>query len=302
MRPQDATAGMGQGTGNPVFQDGWGAVRGRHLRWGLRSRIAEHPFVYLPLARLKYGQQVVGSESKLVIDGFTRSGVPFAVIAFQASQRTPVRVAHTLHAPAHVAAAVRRRIPTLVTIRDPEAAVLSAIIREPYVTAEQGLRAWIRFYTRILAYRDGFVLGMFDDVVADYGRVIRQINEKFGTGFDEFVHTDQNVETCFEIIEDRARRPPWSDALGRFECGLIGLRDYQEVVDGYGAAARLAPIPEARIPRPSAEREVMKEALVAQIWGPSLRDLRLEARRLFAEYGGQIATPIDPVAGVDEAD
>ena len=46
----------------------------------------------------------------------------------------------------------------------------------------------------------------------------------------------------------------------------------------------------------------MKEALVAQIWGPSLRDLRLEARRLFAEYGGQIATPIDPVAGADEGD
>jgi hypothetical protein len=258
--------------------------------------------VYLPVARIKYGQQVVGPETKLVIDGFTRSGVTFAVIAFQTSQREPVRVAHTLHAPAHVAAAVRRRTPTLVTIRDPEAAVLSAIIREPYVTAEQGLRSWIRFYTRILPYRDGFVLGMFDEVVSDYGGVIRQINDKFGTQFDEFVQTEENVETCFVIIEDRARRPPWADALGRFECGLIGLREYQAAVDTYGAAARLAPIPEARIPRPSAEREVMKEALVAQIWGPSLRDLRLEARRLFAEYGGQIATPIDPVAGADEAE
>ena len=46
----------------------------------------------------------------------------------------------------------------------------------------------------------------------------------------------------------------------------------------------------------------MKEALVAQIWGPSLRDLRLEARRLFTEYGGQIATPIDPAAAADEAE
>ncbi len=277
-------------------------MRGRHLRWGLRSRIAEHPALYLPVARIKYRQQVVGPDAKLVIDGFTRSGVTFAVIAFQACQRTPTRVAHTLHAPAHLVAAIRRRIPTLVAIRDPEAAVLSAIIREPYVTAEQGLRSWIRFYRHLLPYRDGFVLGMFDDIVTDYGGVIRQVNERFGTSFDEFVHSHRNVETCFEIIEDRARRPPWSEALGRFECGLIGLAEYQKAVEAYGPAARLSPIPETRIPRPSAEREVMKEALLAQIWGPSLRDLRLDARRLFAEYGGQAATPIDPTPAADEGD
>jgi hypothetical protein len=302
MRLQKTPAGVGQGTGNPVIQDGWGPVNGRHLRWGLRSRMAEYPSLYLPVARIKYGKQVVGPETKLLIDGFTRSGVTFAVIAFQVSQRTPVRVAHTLHAPGHVAMAARRGIPTLVTIRDPEAAVLSAIIREPYITAEQGLRAWIRFYTHILPHRDGFVLGQFDEIVSDYGGVIRRINEKFGTAFDEFVHSDENVELCFQIIEDRARRPPWSDALGRFECGLIGLADYQKAVDGFGPAARLAPIPESRIPRPSAEREVMKEAIVAQLWGPSLRDLRVEARRLFAEYGGQITTPIDPVPREDEGD
>ena len=91
-----------------------------------------------------------------MIDGFTRSGVTFAVIAFQAGQREPVRVAHTLHAPAHVAAAVRRHIPTLVTIRDPEAAVLSAIIREPYVTRpNRDCGPEIRFYTHILPYRNG---------------------------------------------------------------------------------------------------------------------------------------------------
>ena len=139
----------------------------------------------------------------------------FAVIAFQASQRVPVRVAHTLHAPAHVAAAVRRRIPTLVTIRDPEAAVLSAIIREPYVTAEQGLRAWIRFYTHILPYRNGFVLGMFDEIVADYGRVIRQLNEKFGTDFDEFVHSDR--ERGDVLRDHRGPGPP--PARGRMRWG-----------------------------------------------------------------------------------
>ena len=269
MRPPNTAAGVGQGTGNPVPADGWGSVRGRHLRWGLRSRIAEHPSVYMPLARIKYGRQVVGPEAKLLIDGFTRSGVTFAVVAFQASQRMPVRVAHTLHAPAHVAAGVRRQVPTLVTIRDPEAAVLSAIIREPYVTAEQGLRAWIRFYTRILPYRDGFILGMFDDIVRDYGSVIRRINEKFGTDFDEFVHTDQNVETCFEIIEDRARRPPWSDALGQFECGLIGLR--RVPVGRRRLRAGGPAVPDPRSPHPPAQRRARGDEGGAR--GPDLGSL-----------------------------
>jgi hypothetical protein len=258
--------------------------------------------VYLPVARIKYGESVVGSEAKLLIEGFTRSGVTFAVIAFQSCQPEPVRVAHTLHAPAHIQAAVRRGIPALVTIRDPEAAVLSAIIREPYVTVEQGLKAWIRFYTRILKYRQGFVLGLFDDVVGDFGRVIHDINERFGTTFKEFDHTPENVEACFSIIEDRARRPPWSEALGKFESGLIGLDEYRAAVEAFGPVGRLTPIPESRVPRPSAEREAMKKTLVAQIWGPSLRELRLEARRLFAQYGGHVATPIDPDVGAEEGD
>jgi hypothetical protein len=258
--------------------------------------------VYLPVARIKYGQSVVGPDAKLLIEGFTRSGVTFAVIAFQSAQPQPVRVAHTLHAPAHVQAAVKRGLPTLVTIRDPEAAVLSAIIREPYVTAEQGLKAWMRFYSRILPYRQQFVLGMFDEVVGDFGAVIREINGRFGTTFKEFDHTTENVETCFTIIEDRARRPPWSEALGRFESGLIGLDDYRAAVASFGQPARLTPIPESRIPRPSAEREAIKETLVAQIWGPALRELRLEARRLFAQYGGHVATHIDPMTGAEEGD
>jgi len=302
MRLPNGTAGVGQRTGKQRSGTGGPGVRGRHLRWGLRSRIAEHPALYLPVARLKYGQAVVSGDAKLVIDGFTRSGVTFAVIAFQACQREPVRVAHTLHAPAHVAAAVRRGIPTLVTIRDPEAAVLSAIIREPYVTAEQGLRAWIRFYSKILPYRHGFVLGFFDDVVGNYGGVIRAINDRFGTSFEEFEHTPENVETCFSIIEDRARRPPWSEALGQFESGLIGLSEYRAAVARFGPAGPLTPIPESRVPRPSSEREVIKEALVSQIWGPALRELRLDARRLFAQYGGQVTTPIEPGRGADAGD
>jgi hypothetical protein len=263
----------------------------------MRSRLADHPSLYIPLARFRHRGTVVSADTRLVIDGFTRSGVTFAVIAFQVAQREPVRVAHTLHAPAHVLAAVRRKVPTIVTIRDPEAAVLSAIIREPYVTAEQGLAAWIRFYSRILPFRSGFVSVPFEAVTHDYGAVIRDANDRFGTRFDEFAHTPENVEVCFRIIEDRSRRPPWSVALGDFENGKIGLAEYLRTVDGHGEARPRTRIPESRVPRPSPERDAMKEALATQVWGPGLRALRLRARELYAEYGGVSTTPLDPPEG-----
>jgi hypothetical protein len=260
----------------------------RHLRWGLRSRLALYPSLYLSVARRKYGEAVLAADTGLLIDGFTRSGVTFAVVAFNVAQRRPVPLAHTLHAPAHVIAAVRRNVPSLVTVREPEAAVLSAVIREPDVTIEQGLRSWIRFHGAIRPYREGFVVAPFDRVVDDYGSVIRQVNERFGTVFDAFDHTPDNVALCFSIIEDRSRRPPWSEALGKFESGRIGLSEYQAARGRFGGIEALPKVPETRVPRPSAERDAIKRKLAERLAEPSLRGLRLEARRVFEDYVGHV--------------
>ena len=266
----------------------------RHLRWGLRSRVALYPSLYLSMARRKYGEAVLAEDTGLLIDGFTRSGVTFAVVAFNVAQRRPVPLAHTLHAPAHVIAAVRRNVPSLVTVREPEATVLSAVIREPDVTIEQGLRAWIRFYGAIRPYREDFVVAPFDRVVDDYGSVIRQVNERFGTDFDAFDHTPENVALCFSIIEDRSRRPPWSEELGKFESGRIGLAEYLAARERYGGPGALPKVPETRVPRPSAEREAIKRTLADRLAEPGLRGVRREAKRVFEDYVGHV-----PSAGPD---
>jgi len=255
----------------------------------MRSRLSAYPSVYLSLAKRKYGEAVLADDTRFLIEGFTRSGVTFAVVAFNVAQPAPVPLAHTLHAPAHVIAAVRRGVPSLVTLREPEAAVLSAVIREPDVTIDQGLRAWIRFYSSIRRYREGFVVAPFDRVVDDYASVIRDVNERFGTSFTPFDHTPENVELCFSIIEDRSRRPPWSEALGKFESGRIGLDQYLAAKARYADRGEVSAVPESRVPRPSAERNAMKQALAERLADPSLRDLRGRARRMFEEYGGRVA-------------
>jgi hypothetical protein len=61
----------------------------RRLRHVLRTRISEHPVIYLPIARRKHpgpSPEVISSDTELVIDGYTRSATTFAVYAFQLAQ------------------------------------------------------------------------------------------------------------------------------------------------------------------------------------------------------------------------
>jgi hypothetical protein len=146
-------------------------ARGGRLRHLVRTRISEHPALYLPIARRKYPgtrhllfarrnypgtcPEVVGSETELVIDGYTRCATTFAVYAFQLAQERPVRVAHHLHAPAQLIVAAKMGIPVLALIREPREAILSQLIREPGISLRGALVAYARFYSSLMPQRSG---------------------------------------------------------------------------------------------------------------------------------------------------
>jgi hypothetical protein len=255
------------------------------LRWSLRNRLAEHPSVYLPIARGKYPDAVVGPRTEIVIDGFTRSAVTFATIAFQLAQRRPVRTAHTLHAAGHILRAVAMGVPVLMTIRDPDEVAVSTAIREPYVSLEIALTAYARFHERVRPALPRIVLGPFEQVTSDFGRIIGRVNEHYGTSFDRFRHTAANVAECYAIIDDRARHPPWAEALGAFECGIIGADAYRVTVDSYRRRGDLPTqaVPERRVQRPSDQRAELKLALRAALEEPGLRAVRSRARARYDE-------------------
>lgn len=177
--------------------------------------------MYLAFARRKYpgpSPQVISSRTELVIDGYTRCASTFAVYALQLSQPEPVRVAHHLHAPAQLIEAVRMRVPALALIREPQGAILSQLIREPGVALPDALVAYSRFYTRLLPYRHGLVVGEFEQVTNDFGSVVRRINARFGTRFAEFAHTEPNLHECMELIKLRGTL---SRTLLGFESGEV---------------------------------------------------------------------------------
>jgi len=217
-----------------------------------KTLVAQRPGLALPAARLRRHFALVGPGTDILIEGYPRSANSFAVAAFRLAQGRPVEVAHHTHAPAHVLAALKRGVPALVLIREPEDSILEFVIVRPDLTVHQALRGYVRFYRPLLPHRRRFVVGPFPEVTADFGAVIRRVNEKFGTSFAEFEHTEENVRACFEQMEEY-----W---LGRVGPG--------------GPVERF-------VGRPSEVRDRWKDAMRGQFRSPALATLRRKAEELY---------------------
>lgn len=194
---------------------------------------------------------VVGRDTRIVIEGLHRSGNTFAFVAFQVAQEAPVPAAHHLHAEAQIIEGVRRRIPVMLLVRQPDDLVVSysASFGLPLRVA---LRDYVTFYGRLLPYRYDVVVAPFEEVTSDFSTVIERVNTRYGTSFRPFRHTPDNVERCFSII-----------------------REFYE---------RTAPEPDRTIAFPSDRRRELKESLRAEFYAHRHKPLREEAFRIYRRF------------------
>jgi hypothetical protein len=281
----DDDLSLGEPDSRPAYT-GTTEPRGSELlagaaREATRRTLARYPSVFLPISRRRHPQSVLQCDTELVIDGFTRSATTFALIAFQIAQNGHVRVAHHLHSASHVLAAVRRGVPALVPIREPEGAVLSTVIREPEVPLSQVLRSYVHFYRRLLPLADRVVLADFQSVTGNFGVVTRRVNERFGTSFVEFKHTDSDVATVFELINERAGRPSWQRLLGEFLCGRISYDEYRERTAPLRRSEPSLVVPEHKVNRPSPGRQELRDRLRRRYRGPVLSRWRERAEEAY---------------------
>jgi hypothetical protein len=208
--------------------------RAARLSYELKTIAARSPLA-LPIQRLRRRGEVLGPDTEIVIESFPRCASSFAVAAFRLAQEPRAsRIAHHTHAPAQVIAAVRRGVPTLVLLREPEEAVLSHVVYTPGLTPEVSLRGYVRFHEPLLPHRGGFVVGLFEEVISDFGSVIERVNARFGTTFRPFEHRPEH--------------------LARID---------REIEEDYRSRARSAEELARTIPLPTEERRLLKERLRA---------------------------------------
>jgi len=252
----------------------------RRLRHRVRTQIFEYPAIYMPFARYKYrghSPEVISAETELVIDGYFRSANTFSVHAFQMSQERPVKLAHHLHAPAQLITAARRGIPVLLLLRNPEGAILSELLYDN-VALPDALDAYTRFHTCLLPYLDSFVVGEFEQVTHDFGSVIRQVNERFGTSFAEFKHTDETTRECFELMNYRGTL---SEIVYSFESGVIDQEELRRKLPDLARQPQPEHFREAWIP--SEDRARSKPALRERWLDPSMSQRRERAESVYRQ-------------------
>ncbi len=231
----------------------------RRALYEVKTIVAKYPLVALPVARRRHGFPV-DRKTDIVIEGFPRSGNTFAFTAFLMAQPESVRAAGRVHAPAQLIAAARWGIPGIALIRHPDEAIPSFVIRHPRIGIRQAMRGWLRFYAPLQRHLERLVVGLFDEVTKDFGVVIERVNERFGTEFVPFEHTEQNVRKVWETID----------------------RDYRARV---GEGAEFDRI----VARPSAGREELRRKVTELYSAPKLQRDRARLRNLWERFSSAAA-------------
>ena len=226
------------------------------LRHHVRRPLARTPYVWDGLVMLRPAKRATLARrgTGIVIEGFLRSGNTFSVAAFTVANGPQVHVGRHLHSPAHVLRAVRLGIPTVVLVREPRPAVLSYLIRRPTLTPHDAALEYLDFYRTAWPVRSGFVTAPFDRVVSDFGAVLLEVNERFGTAFRPYVPSAEQDAAAFRVVEQ----------MNRNECR-------GEVV-------------ETHVARPSAARAQRRQELEALLEEPRTARVLAEADAVHEAY------------------
>jgi hypothetical protein len=239
------------------------------LRHHARRPLARTPYLWDASMYVRAGKRatLARKDTAIVIDGFLRSGNTFCVGAFAISKGRDLHIGRHLHGAPHLLRAARLGLPAVALIREPADAVSSYLVRRPTLRPSDAVLEYLDFYRTAWRARDGFVVGLFDQVVSDFGAVITEVNHRFGTSFVPYEATEANRAAAFALVEE----------MNRLECR-------GEVV-------------ETHVGRPSAERDEHKLEIRAQMRQPRTLELLRRADDLYRRYAA-----LAPASGGPRAD
>jgi hypothetical protein len=169
------------------------------------------------------------------------------------AQDRPVRAARHTHAPSILRRAVELRLPALLLVRRPRDAVLSLLAYEPRISPAQAANAYLRFHDAVRPIASDCVVATFEQVTSDFGGVIDRVNDRFGTGFERFIPTEENVAGAMRLVEELARK------------------------EGGGK------LDETRVARPSAPRRALNEELAPLLTSARITTLLARAGQIYGD-------------------
>ncbi len=183
-------------------------IRARKLKYELQACMGQFVFLYIVWHRAfnrgATGKMLVSQRHDLLMEGFGGSANSFAWWAFRSVNPEP-SIAHHLHSAANVILAVRLGKPVLLIVRDPIGCVISLYSRGYIPDLCQGFRHYRMYHRRLLKFRDQIQVVAFEEVISDMGTVTEKLNKRFGTKFNCFEHTEENIKASRAKIRESSK-------------------------------------------------------------------------------------------------
>lgn len=139
-------------------------------------------------------------DTEVYIDGFPRSANSYALYAFRASNPESQLAGHC-HSADIIRAAVEMGIPVMLLVREPLPCAASFMRFVPGLSLESALRYYRRFHTSLQDVRGEICVANFDDVIADFGEVLRRFNEVAGTAFVPYFKSPENEAVVADMLD-----------------------------------------------------------------------------------------------------
>jgi hypothetical protein len=162
----------------------------RRSIWLRLTRMKKVADLYLWLDPRTRSRRVT-RRTDLAIDGMARSANSYSYAALLYTHGDKLNISHHLHSPRVIERGVKFGLPTIVLIREPRAVLASVMQYDEDGSPEQFLEAYVSYYRAVEPLLDRVVLADFDETIKDFGAVMAQCNEKFGTDFVTYERSDE---------------------------------------------------------------------------------------------------------------
>jgi hypothetical protein len=178
-----------------------------NIRNKVKHLLAGNPYLFYPVFKIFGGQHFIkecmlNEESEIVIEGFPRSANTFSVVAFRFAQKRKINIAHHLHVESQVIEGVKKGLPVVVLIRNPDEAMKSLMVREPKMKAEYGFKRYCEFYSSVKKLRSKVVIAEFKEITNNYSKIIENVNAKFNVEYIPYESNRYNDESVYKMIDE----------------------------------------------------------------------------------------------------
>ena len=175
-----------------------------HIREIVRRWVRRHPLLYFSLVghRKAVRRLRAKKNTQLVLEGFPRSANTTSVYALLYANQQSIKIAHHLHAPAHVVYAVRNKIPCLVIFRHPIDCVASLMVMHKGGDPVQLLKDYIDFAKITIKNQKFMVVADFREVVLNgIGPSIDRLNKLFEKSFRLPTNSEEEIKWVREQVK-----------------------------------------------------------------------------------------------------